>query len=60
MQQQLIKSYTTHEKKKYIMQVLTETSKNENQHQSQVNHKKPQNQIAPIVVNNLIDFNPVP
>ena len=48
------------QKKKYIMQVLTETSKNENQHQSQVNHKKPQNQIAPIVVNNLIDFNPVP
>ena len=60
MQQQLIKSYITHAKKKYIMQVLTETSKSENQHQTQVSHKKPQNQIAPIVVNNLTDFNPLP
>lgn len=29
------------QKKKYIMQFLTETSKSENQHQTQVNHKQP-------------------
>ena len=61
MQHELIKSYTTHvKKKKYIMQVLTETSKSEKQHQTQVNHKKPQNQIACILANSLTDFNPVP
>lgn len=42
------------------MQVLTETSKSEKQNQTQVNHKKPQNQIACILANSLTDFNPVP
>lgn len=69
MQQELSQVYITcvkkKKKKEYIVQVLTETTKSENQLQTKANHKKLQNQIASVLVNInrfpiRMDYNPVP
>ena len=51
-------------KKKYIVQVLTEMTKSENQLRTKANHKKLQNHIASVLVNInrfpiRMDYNPV-